>query len=439
MLISTTTKVKWTKRSKKYYEDLGYKFTKYDDEFEVKVKHLSPSSRAIVSWKCDFEGCNTIKTGEYLYYLKHVKEDGKIYCIKCSNKYRDSKNKNFYSFEHWCIDNNRLDLLNRWDYEKNKVKPSEVRFGTKYEYWFKCLAHPEHPSTSKSINQITNRNENVICCRCNSIMQYCIDNNCVDALNLKKNYDLGLDLWSIPKGSNVEIWFLCTNKEAYYHNDFGGYKRRCVDFYKSGKCPYCSMRKIHPKDSLAQYIIDNYGLDFFNKVWNWELNKNIDPFTIAPSGKLKIWWNCPDDKHEPFLRSCNGSKRFKYRCHKCVIENNSGENHHNWNPELTDEDRQERSRMLGYKDFVKQVMQRDYYMCQITGIKGNSKILVVHHLNSFDNDKENRLNQDNAILIHKDIHKLFHSIYGYGNNTKEQFEEFLMNIENDEIDISYIK
>ena len=95
--------------------------------------------------------------------------------------------------------------------------------------------------------------------------------------------------------------------------------------------------------------------------------------------------------------------------------------------------------MLGYKDFVKQVMQRDYYMCQITGIKGNSKILVVHHLNSFDNDKENRLNQDNAILIHKDIHKLFHSIYGYGNNTKEQFEEFLMNIENDEIDISYIK
>ena len=40
-LITETVKVKWGTNNRKYYIDLGYKFTKMGDEFEVKVEHLT--------------------------------------------------------------------------------------------------------------------------------------------------------------------------------------------------------------------------------------------------------------------------------------------------------------------------------------------------------------------------------------------------------------
>lgn len=53
--------------------------------------------------------------------------------------------------------------------------------------------------------------------------------------------------------------------------------------------------------------------------------------------------------------------------------------------------------------------------------------------------KKKRTDVDNGITICRAIHYLFHNIYGRHNNTKEQFEEFLMKIELGEIDISHIK
>ena len=110
-------------------------------------------------------------------------------------------------------------------------------------------------------------------------------------------------------------------------------------------------------------------------------------------------------------------------CHgKWNSENRRGENHPNWNSNLTDEDRQSRRLIEGYSDFIKQVFERDNYTCQITGKRGRD--LNVHHLNSYDSDKEHRTDINNAITLSKDIHKLFHKLYGFGSNTKEQFEEF---------------
>ena len=36
------------------------------------------------------------------------------------------KKENMYSFEQSCIDHNRADILGYWDYDLNKISPSEV-------------------------------------------------------------------------------------------------------------------------------------------------------------------------------------------------------------------------------------------------------------------------------------------------------------------------
>lgn len=323
MLISTTAKIKWNPRIKKHYVNLGYKFTKMGDEFEVDVNHLTKGSNTIVKWKCNH--CDKITVSRYDRYKRCVKDDGKTYCQTCATelfgkeKALKTNIKKGKSFEQWCIDNNRLDILVRWDEKLNKCKPNEISYGSRKKYWFKCPLN-EHKSELKNINSFTSGRDGAMDCKqCNSIMQYCIDNNCINKLNLKKNYELGLDLWNIPRTSNIKIWFLCTNKDTPYHNDFNGYECTCAHFVQGSGCPYCSNAKVHSLDSLGQDIINEYGEDFLWKVWS---DKNtISPFEIKPKSNIEVWWNCLDENknHKPYLRSCYSSKQCKYRCPECVV------------------------------------------------------------------------------------------------------------------------
>lgn len=114
-------------------------------------------------------------------------------------------------------------------------------------------------------------------------------------------------------------------------------------------------------------------------------------------------------------------------CKKCGYRNLRGANNHFYNSRLSDEDRRDanhRFRNPLYKQFVMDCFARDDYTCQITGKKSNGDI-VVHHINGYNWDVENRTNIENGITLNKDIHNEFHKIYGKGNNTKSQFVEFV--------------
>lgn len=105
----------------------------------------------------------------------------------------------------------------------------------------------------------------------------------------------------------------------------------------------------------------------------------------------------------------------------------SGENNSLYNKDLSDEHRGKYRLLYNYNSFSKKVFERDRYTCQCCGdSKGGN--LNAHHLDGYNWCIDKRTDINNGVTLCQICHKDFHSKYGYGNNTKEQFYEFLSKI-----------
>jgi hypothetical protein len=134
-----------------------------------------------------------------------------------------------------------------------------------------------------------------------------------------------------------------------------------------------------------------------------------------------------------FYRAKGSIKTRNFCSRECSDKGHMGEYNCNYNPNLTDEERTHTRKHKEYMDFVKEALERNKYTCFLSGQVGGN--LNVHHLNGYNWDKEHRLDFDNIVVLTEEIHKLFHNIYGRGNNTKEQFKEFAKNYKNNNIPI----
>lgn len=74
-------------------------------------------------------------------------------------------------------------------------------------------------------------------------------------------------------------------------------------------------------------------------------------------------------------------------------------------------------------DWSKKVISKYNNTCIKCG-KHFDKGLNAHHLNSKDWDKDNMYNVDNGVPLCNECHQDYHMLYGYGNNTEEQFLEW---------------
>lgn len=113
--------------------------------------------------------------------------------------------------------------------------------------------------------------------------------------NWDKNNKLGINPYYISKSKNdIKVWIKCQEKD--YHNDNGGYEVSPNKFHNKRRCPYCHKRKIHPKDSFAQWGINTFGDDFLEKYWSEKNNElGIDPWKIsAQSNNKNIYILCQD-------------------------------------------------------------------------------------------------------------------------------------------------
>ena len=92
-----------------------------------------------------------------------------------------------------------------------------------------------------------------------------------------------------------------------------------------------------------------------------------------------------------------------------------------WNLNLTAEERAtSRNREMaisGLHLWREDVFKRDWYGCVVCG-NHKSGVLVAHHKESWNRNKDLRLNVNNGDTVCTECHKEFHSRYGYGDNTK---------------------
>lgn len=315
-LITKEVEVQWNARMKNHYESRRYVYTKFYDCFTVSIDDLLPNSNKYVDVKCD--GCGDLLNMTYQAFNKCVKENGEYYCTKCMNKLfvvpqaTRTKLKNSKSFAQWCIDNNREDVLKKWDYNLNKYSPFEITYSSGKKCWFKC-SNNTHDSELYYISNVVR--QGLKCKQCNSFAQWGIDNICKDFLKKYWDYEKNnISPWKIAKSTaNTKIWIKCQEKD--YH---GSYDTTPNVFVTGVRCGFCTLRpnKIHPYDSLGAELTKRNISHLFS-----DLN-NKSAYEYPPSGDQIIWWKCENEVHKDYKKSINKSNTHNFRCPECVKERN---------------------------------------------------------------------------------------------------------------------
>ena len=157
----------------KHYENLKYNIPKVknkngkivipkETKILVKIEDIPKNSKIKIDIKCDC--CDRrLKPTIFKDYNKIIDKYGKYYCQKCATKL--SKFNKSKTFEEWCIENNRQDILNLWDYDLNDKKPNEITYRMSISYYFKC-SKGLHESELKNIYNITIGISNFRCTKC---------------------------------------------------------------------------------------------------------------------------------------------------------------------------------------------------------------------------------------------------------------------------------
>ena len=386
-----------------------------------------------------------------------------------------------YSFENWCKDNNRQDLLNLWDYELNDKLPSEIGYQSKSKYWFKC-SKGIHESELKSIDGFANgRCNNIKCIKCNSFSQYIIDNFSKEYLDKIWNKNNILNPWEVSYKSSKKAIFNCLKNEKHIFD-------RHIKIYTNGaECPYCLHRSIIKEESL--------GCIYPKSVELWSDKNEKSPYEYSPKSGEKVWWKCSNGIHEDFEKQIADMVYSEFTCSRCIREkisesqrhdligkkfghltvkyrdeeksklykksywwcqcdcgnpelksisgthlingsivtcsnpiHKTKENNPNWKGGITPERMCARS-TVEYEKWREEVYKKDWYTCQCCG-KSKNINKQAHHLVNFARNEDLRYDVENGITLCEDCHYTtiqdsFHNLYGAIDNTPEQLEEYI--------------
>ena len=209
----------------------------------------------------------------------------------------------------WCIENNRLDILDRWDYDMNEINPSEISVYSKNYFYLKC---PDgiHKSSRYQIATLPKHNSLLECKYCLSFGHWCVVNNRQDLLD-RWDYDLNTTTPDeTARTSPSKYYFKCPRgihqSSAYKLSNLTRYS------YSLAQCTYCN--------SFAQWGIDNVDENFLDLYWDY--NKNtVDPWMIPYCARPTtiIYIYCQYDESHNSYKTFPSHFVSGSRCPTCAV------------------------------------------------------------------------------------------------------------------------
>lgn len=194
----------------------------------------------------------------------------------------------------------------------------------------------------------------------------------------------------------------------------------------SFKCDYCgkyhSDKKSHYDNKINHFCSTECMHKFQSINWKGENSPLYNRIKCTCDNCGKEIYIVPSQYIKNQNNFCSVECMGKWR-----IGRFCGENSPRWNNNISSHEREIGRKIVGYNDFIKAVYKRDNYQCVCCGQKGNGSNLNAHHLDGYNWCKDKRTDVNNGVTLCKECHEGFHSIYGKGNNTKEQFNEWINN------------
>lgn len=118
-----------------------------------------------------------------------------------------------------------------------------------------------------------------------------------------------------------------------------------------------------------------------------------------------------------FPYCCPGCKKTYFTSN---VKRLTGSEHPNWQGGIAENDRDR----LKCNNWRQHVFTKYKGQCFLTGVRDSPETpLEAHHLESWSICEERRFDPSNGVLVTREIHKQFHSLYG-GKTVTAQFEHF---------------
>ena len=244
----------------------------WDDERNegITPETITAKSNRKVWWKCS-EG--------HSYQAAVVNRSMGTGCPYCGGK---ATLKGFNDFATQCPE-----LVDEWDFSKNRKKPDEVNRWSRHKFWWICKNGHEWEAT------VGHRTAGNGCPYCGNRKPIAgetdflsMNPDLIREWNFKKNK--GVDPSALTFQTTKIVWWKCKKGHEWRT---GIYDRR-----NGAGCPVCAIdinrHTIIPgKNDLASNYPD------LVEEWDEERNEGITPESIAAKSNRKVWWKCNNGHH----------------------------------------------------------------------------------------------------------------------------------------------
>ena len=184
-------------------------------------------------------------------------------------------------------------ILNCWDYEKNIIKPSEIKEKSSVLIWWKCS---KGHSYKKSVAEQTSYE---------TPCPYCSNKKILVGYNdLAHQFPDVLKEWDYEKNIISPEQILGTTQKKVWWKCIDGHSYQMQVYNKTvmnRNCPYCKNQLV-----LTGYNDIFTTHPYLKEEWDYEKNAGIDPTKLVGGNYKKYWWKC--SKGHSWLADINGRK-----------------------------------------------------------------------------------------------------------------------------------